>query len=87
MRNISLAALSEMLERKRQKQLQAATIELCDAGLLTCTRGKPGEANAKYALAWLPLDNPEQFSEEVRAKHAENMRRCSADTTQRRSQK
>jgi hypothetical protein len=53
---------------------QAALIELCAAGLLTCTCGKPGERGATYAVAWLPLDDPEQYSRAVRERHAENMR-------------
>ncbi len=48
-------------------------VELCDRGLLTCTRGNPGEYGATYALAWLPLDNPEQYSNEVRERHSANM--------------
>ncbi|WP_206609473.1 hypothetical protein, partial [Thiohalobacter thiocyanaticus] len=39
-----------------------ALVELCDRGLLTCTRGRPGEAGATYAVAWLPLDDPESYS-------------------------
>jgi hypothetical protein len=30
---------------------------------------------ATYALAWLPLDDPEQYSETVREQHAENMKK------------
>jgi hypothetical protein len=56
-------------------ELRAALIELCESGLLTCARGEPGSDDATYALAWLPLDNPEQFSESVRKQHAENMRK------------
>ncbi|MDN5863969.1 MAG: hypothetical protein L0I62_01950 [Gammaproteobacteria bacterium] len=53
--------------------MQATAVELCDAGLLTCTHGEPGDEAATYALAWEPLDHAEQFSAEVRAKHAANM--------------
>ena len=56
-------------------ELQAALTELCDNGLLTCTRGEPGADGATYAVAWLPLDNPEQYSLEVRKQHDQNMRR------------
>jgi hypothetical protein len=54
-------------------ELRAALVELCERGLLTCTRGEPGMEGATYAIAWLPLDDPEQFSDEVREKHAANM--------------
>lgn len=50
-------------------------VELCDRGLLTCTRGSPGEDGATYAVAWLPLDNPDLFSDEVRERHNANMER------------
>ncbi len=60
--------------RLGKRRLQAATIELCKAGLLTCTRGKPGDNDATYALGWLPLDTPQQFTLEVRARHERNMR-------------
>ena len=53
-------------------ELRDAAIELCKRGLLTCTSGRPGEADATYALAWLPLDNAEAFSPTVRELHAEN---------------
>ena len=49
--------------------------ELCARGLLTCTRGVPGELSATHALAWLPLDDPERYSAEVRERHAKNMAR------------
>lgn len=58
-----------------------ALIELYARGLLTCTSGKPGEDGATYALAWLPLDDPERYSAEVRERHAENMLRFSARRT------
>jgi len=60
-------------------ELQGALVELCECGLLTCTRGDPGSVDATYALAWLPLDNPEDYSQSVRNQHAENMRRLNAD--------
>ena len=53
--------------------VESSLVELCEAGLLTCTRGSPGEDGATYALAWLPLDNPEQYSNEVRERHNANM--------------
>lgn len=64
-----------MLANMSGGDLRAALIELCRCGLLTCTRGQPGETSATYALAWLPLDNSNQYSDEVRDRHAENMRR------------
>ena len=55
-------------------ELRESLRELCRRGLLTCTRGRPGDANATYALAWLPLDGPEQYPLKVRERHARNMR-------------
>lgn len=52
---------------------QASLAELCERGLLTCTSGEPGEPGSTYAVAWLPLDNPEQYPEEVRERHDRNM--------------
>jgi hypothetical protein len=60
-------------------ELQSALVELCERGLLTCTRGEPGSNGATYALAWLPLDNPEDYSQAARDQHAENMQRLNAD--------
>lgn len=60
-------------------ELQGALVELCERGLLTCTRGEPGSNGATYALTWLPLNNPEDYSQAVRDQHAENMRRLNAD--------
>lgn len=62
-------------------ELRAALVELCDRGLLTCTRGEPGLTDATYAVAWLPLDQPENYSQAVRDRHAENMRRLKAEPT------
>jgi hypothetical protein len=59
--------------RLSKHRLRAATVELCEAGLLTCTRGKPSDEGATYALGWFPLDKPEQFSPEVQARHARNL--------------
>jgi len=42
--------------------------------LLTCTRGRPGEIGATYALAWLPLDEADRYPTEVHQRHAANMR-------------
>ena len=67
-----LNGLNDLLE---PDELQGALVELCECGLLTCTRGEPGSDGATYALAWLPLDNPEDYSQAVRDQHAENMRR------------
>lgn len=52
---------------------RAALVELCAAGLLTCTRGSPGDDDATYAVAWLPLDDADRFPESVRRRHAQNM--------------
>lgn len=57
------------------EELRAAAVDLCERGLLTCTRGQPGEEKATYAVAWAPLDCPESFPLEVRHRHEENMRR------------
>lgn len=59
---------------KEKEDFRTAMIELCESGLLTCTRGRPGDDDATYAFSWLPLDNPEQFPEEVRERYAANMR-------------
>ena len=56
-------------------ELRAALIELCERGLLTCTRGNPGDDGATYAVAWYPLDHPEDYPLSVQELHAENMRR------------
>ena len=63
------------LESLNPEEVKAAAIELCELGLLTCTHGKPGDDDATYALAWLPLDQPECYSQTVRDRHAENLRR------------
>lgn len=54
-------------------EFRRACRELCEAGLLTCTRGMPGDEDAEYALGWMPLDG--EHPDEVRARHAANMRR------------
>lgn len=54
-------------------QFTESVKECCERGLITCTRGEPGTEGATYALAWLPLDNPESFPPEVRERHAANM--------------
>jgi len=61
--------------RKRQRdEYRAELIELCRRGVITCTRGNPGDDDATYALGWLPLDNPERYADAVREQHARNMR-------------
>ena len=69
-----LARLSSISESKRR----AAIVELCESGLLTCTRGRPGENGATYALGWIPLSNPEDFAIEIRIRHAQNMRKVTS---------
>ena len=69
-----LARLSSISEPKRR----AAIVELCESGLLTCTRGQPGENGATYALGWIPLSNPEDFAIEIRIRHAQNMLKVTA---------
>lgn len=56
-------------------QFRQAMQTLCDRGLLTCTRGRPGDDNATYALAWLPLDDGDSYPAEVREHHHRNMLR------------
>jgi hypothetical protein len=48
---------------------------LCDRGFLTCTRGTPGGAGATYALGWEPLDDPDEYPQEVRERHTRNLLR------------
>ena len=54
-------------------EVRAAAIELCARGLLTCTHGQPGEDDATYAMAWLPLDDAHLYPASVRELHALNM--------------
>jgi hypothetical protein len=77
-------SVSDLLTDMSPAEISAATVELCERGLFTCTRDRPGDADATYALAWLPLDHPEQFSFEVRRRHALNMKRFDLQTTQAR---
>lgn len=63
------------LDGLSESEFKAAVVELCERGLLTCTRGQPGEDGATYAVAWLPLDHPDHFPADVRDRHAQNMRR------------
>ena len=56
-------------------EFKTAVVELCERGLLTCTRGDPGDDDATYAIAWAPLDHAEAYPEEVRDRHADNMGR------------
>ena len=56
----------------------AARKEACDAGFITLTSGSIEDDNATFALAWLPLDNPDKFTQEVRDKHEANMRKIGA---------
>ena len=55
--------------------MRNAAVELCQAGILTCTRGDPGEPGATYALAWIPLDDPDQYPSEIRDRNAANLSR------------
>lgn len=61
--------------RISESEFRMALVDLCARGLLTCTRGEPGDDDASYAVAWLPLDEPDKYSREVRDRHHENMRR------------
>ena len=47
--------------------------ELCDGGLLTCTRGKVGDDDATYALAAFPLNDPDRFPADIQELHLRNM--------------
>jgi hypothetical protein len=71
--------LKTIAGRLGRRKLQAAAVELCEAGLITCTSGEPGDDEATYALAWLPLDHPEHFGADVREQHAENMAKLNQD--------
>lgn len=66
-----LAAVARMPLAQRRRAL----IELCGHGLITCTRGSPGDTDATYALGWKPLDDADRYTEDVRRRHAENMLR------------
>lgn len=46
--------------------------ELVDMGMLTETKPATESEGPHYVRSTMPLENPEQYSEEVRAKHAEN---------------
>ncbi len=63
--------LSEMfsLDHLDAEEMRAALIELCERGLLACTHGTPGSDDATYAVAWLPLDDLEDYSQAVRDRH------------------
>ena len=65
--------LGRALEMLTADEFRAAITELCDRGLITCTRGVPGDDDATYALAWLKLDNPERYPATIRELHALNM--------------
>jgi len=67
--------MSGLLAASEVQNLKACLIELCESGLLTCTNGQPGSSNATYALAWFPLDGPENFPRHIQKRHAENLRR------------
>jgi hypothetical protein len=56
----------------------AARKEACDAGFITLTSGSIEDDNATFALAWLPLDSPDTFTQEVRDRHEANMRKIGA---------
>ncbi len=71
LRSDPMVALAQMPFALRRRAL----IELCTKGLLTCTAGKPGDEDATYAIAWLPLDHPDRYPDDVRRRHAENMLR------------
>ena len=52
-----------------------AVHELIARGLIVCTSGTPGDDDATYGAAWLPLDCPEQYPEFIRRLHADRMRK------------
>lgn len=68
-----LLTIQQLLRPAERTNKRAALVELCERGLITCTRGNPGDDDATYALAWMPLDNPEEYSADVRARHSANM--------------
>jgi hypothetical protein len=49
--------------------------KLVSDGLLTETTPETELHGPTFALSFMPLDNPENFSEEVRKQHEENMRK------------
>lgn len=55
------------------EQVLEAAVELCARGLITCTHGSPGDPDATYAFAWLPLDDEQRYAPDVRALHCRNM--------------
>lgn len=56
-----------------ESEIRVAVIEPRDRGVFTCTHGQPGDDDANYALAWIPLSKPERHTEHVRARHARNV--------------
>lgn len=68
-------SIARLLAGIAPSQQRAALVELCERGLITCTRGRPGEPDATYALAWLPLDDAERYPFDIRERHAANMLR------------
>jgi transcription initiation factor IIE alpha subunit len=73
--SVLLSGLLAGIPRREQRQAMA---RLCEQGFITCTRGRAGDRNASYALAWLPLDEPRKYSDEVLERHGQNMRRLKA---------
>jgi hypothetical protein len=63
------------LPRTEIDDWRACLADLCESGLLTCTTGKPGLPGATYALAWLPLNNPENYSPDVIEQHSRNLKK------------
>lgn len=59
-------------EGVKPQQLAASCADLCERGLLTLMRGAPGTADAHYALTYLDLDNPSQYSLEALARYRRN---------------
>jgi len=66
-------------EESSAEEFCAALIELCERGLLTCTSGNPGDDEATYALAWMPLDSSANYQQSVLERHAENLRRFGSE--------
>jgi hypothetical protein len=54
------------VSRDPTEDCNQAAADRSEAGLVTCTSRLPRRPRATYALAWLPLENPESFPANVR---------------------